>query len=244
MHEKWTAEDYKALQAALFALADEKYRLFHERLLRSALPVIGIRAPILRQKAKEVAKAAGKNFFPYCEKGTHEERLLYGLVAAALPMKFEDFLRYCDSYAYEFVENWAQCDMFCASLKKIANQNQQALFAHAKGYLSSENPWAVRVGLIIMLNYYLKPPYLPEVLQLTDGVHSDFYYIQMAQAWLLATAWAKDAEAVGEYCNHCGLSYEVKSKFVQKTCESFRVSPEDKAWLRAWKKAQKAGEGV
>lgn len=236
--QRWTAEDYAVFRKELFSLQEEKYRLFHEKLLCSSLPVIGIRTPILRDKAKNLAKYAREDFFLFCGKGTYEERLLYGLVAAVLPMEFDDFLRYCDTYSFEFVENWAHCDIFCASLKKIAGKNQEPLFQHAKGYLKEDNPWVVRVGLIILLNYYLKEPYLQEVLLETDGVDSDFYYIQMAQAWLLATAWAKNPEAVRGYLDNSRLSYKVKAKFVQKACESFRVSPEDKAWLREWKKAQ------
>jgi 3-methyladenine DNA glycosylase AlkD len=124
------------------------------------------------------------------------------------------------------------------SLKKIAAKNQEALFEHASGYLKEENPWVVRVGLVIMLNHYLKEPYLQEVLWRTNEVHSDFYYVQMAQAWLLATAWAKNPQMVREYLKESSLSYEVKVKFVQKARESFRVAPEDKAWLLEWKKTQ------
>jgi 3-methyladenine DNA glycosylase AlkD len=236
--QRWTAQDYEVFRKELFSLQEEKYRLFQEKLLCSSLSVIGIRTPILRDKAKKVAKEAGKDFFVFCGKNTYEERLLYGLVATELPMEFEDFLNYCDTYSYELVENWAHCDVFCASLKKIAGRNQDSLFQHAKEYLKAKNPWVVRVGLIILLDHYLKEPYLQKVLLETDGVDSDFYYIQMAQAWLLATAWAKNPEMVRQYLDHSRLSYKVKARFVQKACESFRVSPEDKAWLREWKKSQ------
>lgn len=236
MEKCWTVEDYLELRRKLIEQQDEKYRLFHEKLLRSSLPVIGIRTPILRQTAKEVAKKADFHFFETCHMDTYEERLLYGLVAAQLPMGFKEFLGYCDTYSYEFVENWAHCDIFCASLKRIVSKNEEALFEHAKGYLRAENPWVVRVGLIILLDYYLKEPYLTQVLQLTDQVSSDFYYVQMGQAWLLATAWAKNPEVVRRYLAESSLPYGVKVKFVQKACESYRVSTEDKAWLREWKR--------
>lgn len=239
MEERWTDKTYDLFRRDLISQQDETYRLFHEKLLRSSLPVIGIRTPILRKKAKEVAKQAGKSFFHVCQKETYEERLLYGLVAAEIPMELEEFLGYCDTYSDKFVENWAHCDVFCASLKKIVAKNEKAFFEHAKGYLKADNPWVVRVGLVIFLDYYLKEPYLQQVLQLTDGVVSDFYYIQMGQAWLLATAWAKNPQMVRDYLKTSRLSYEVKAKFVQKACESYRVLAEDKAWLREWKKAQK-----
>lgn len=239
MEHQWKKEDYIAFRSDLISNRDEKYRIFHEKLLRSSLPVIGIRIPILRKEAKEVAKVAGKDFFLVCEKDTYEERLLYGLVAPLVPMEFDEFLFHCDKYANEYVENWAHCDVFCGSLKKIVAKNEVAFFDHTKAYLKSENPWVVRVGVVIFLSHYLKDPYLEEVLRLVDEVHSDFYYIEMGQAWLLATAWAKNPEMVRNYLDVATISYAVKAKFVQKACESFRVSDEDKTWLRKWKELQK-----
>lgn len=45
-------------------------------------------------------------FLRICGRGTYEERLLYGLVAAALPVSYAEFLPYCDTYTETIVENW------------------------------------------------------------------------------------------------------------------------------------------
>ena len=233
---KWTKERYEAFREELFAQREEAYKQFNEKLLCSELEVIGLRAPFLRKLAKDIAKQDGEGFLKVCGRDTHEERLLYGLAAAELPVSYETFLPYCDFYTEELVENWALCDMFCSSVKKKLKDHERAFFEYIRKYLGSENPWAVRVGLILMLSHYLLPAYMDEVLERTDAIHSEHYYVRMGQAWLLATAWAKDRERMMQYIKHSQLDAWTWNKFIQKCCESYRVSAEDKKYLRSLKK--------
>lgn len=232
MMAAWTQARYALFRAELFAQADEAYRQFHEKLLCSALPLIGIRVPLLRKMATQLAKEDGEGFLRFCGRDTYEERLLYGLVAATLPISYEAFLPYCDSYTEELVENWAHCDIFCASLKKRVRGRKQDFYRYLEKYLQSENPWAVRVGLVLLLDIYLTEDYLEESLKRMDAVQMDAYYVQMAKAWLLATAWAKDRAACQAYLTRHHLDSSTFRKFVQKACDSRRISKEDKAYLR------------
>lgn len=234
--ESWTKERYAAFRQELFSQGEEEYKKFHEKLLSSELPVIGLRVPFLRKTAAKIAKENGAGFLCLCGKDTYEERLLYGLVAAAMPLSYEDFLPYCDHYTEHLVENWAHCDVFCSSVKKKLKGHEREFFQYIEKYLQSENPWAVRVGLILMLSHYLTAEYLKEVLERVDAIHSEHYYVRMGQAWLLATAWVKDREACLAYLSHSHLDDWTFNKFIQKACESYRVSPEDKTYLRSLKK--------
>lgn len=234
--EKWTKETYEVFRQGLFSQAEEEYKNFNAKLLCSELPVIGLRVPFLRKTAKEIAKGDSIGFLQVSGGGTYEERLLYGLVAAALPVSYEAFLPYCDYYTEHLAENWAHCDVFSSSVKKIIKGNERAFFQYIEKYLQSENPWAVRMGLILMLSNYLTEEYLSEVIERTDALRSDHYYVRMGQAWLLATAWAKDRDVMMEYINHHHLDDWTFRKFIQKCCESYRVSKEDRAFLRSLKR--------
>lgn len=231
--EEWTKERYEAFREGLFAQAEPEFAAFQTRLLRSELPVIGLRTPFLRKTAKALAKDGGAGFLRFCGRGSYEERLLYGLVAAELPVAYGDFLPYCDVYTEEIVENWALCDVFCSSLKKRLKGNEAAFFAHIEAYLASANPWAVRVGLVAMLGHYLAGDYLEESLRRAGAVESEAHYVRMAQAWLFATAWAKDPAKTQAALDARPLEEWTYRKFVQKACESYRITPEDKARLRA-----------
>lgn len=238
MNAEWTPARYAAFLEELYAQADAGYQQFHAGLLRSSLPVIGIRVPLLRKMAARIAKEDGAGFLALCGKDTYEERLLYGLVAAALPVSYAEFLPYCDFYTEHLVENWAHCDIFCASLKKRLKGHTRDFYAYLEKYLQSENPWAVRVGVVLLLDIYLTEEYLPETLLRMDGVSSEDAYVQMAQGWLLATAWAKNRTACQAYLAHHSLNAPTFRKFVQKACESRRISREDKAYLRRLQKEQ------
>jgi len=232
----WTKEKYEAFREELFSHAEAEYKNFNEKLLCSELPVIGLRTPFLRKTAAEIAKADGVGFLSFCGTETHEERLLYGLVAAALPISYGEFLPYCDHYTEHLVENWNHCDAFCSSVKKIIKGHEREFFVYIEKYLASENPWAVRVGLILMLSNFLTEEYLAEVIARTDHIRSEHYYIRMGQAWLLATAWAKDRERMLGYIRNSHLDDWTWNKFIQKCCESYRVSKEDKVFLRSLKR--------
>ena len=231
----WTKEKYEAFRQELFSQAEEEYKNFNVKLLCSELTVIGLRIPFLRKTAKEIAKQDGIGFLQFCGRDTYEERLLYGLVAAALPISYEEFLPYCDYYTEELAENWAHCDVFSSSVKKMIKGHERDFFDYIEKYLKSENPWAVRMGLILMLSNYLTEEYMTEVIERTDSIHSEHYYVRMGQAWLLATAWAKDRERMMEYIKQNHLDDWTFRKFIQKCCESYRVSAEDKAYLRRLK---------
>ncbi|MBR5793251.1 MAG: DNA alkylation repair protein [Anaerotignum sp.] len=232
----WTKDNYENFRKELFAQAEETYRDFNAKLLCSDLPVIGLRVPFLRKMAKEIAKKDGVGFLQACGTDTYEERLLYGLVAASLSVSYEEFLPYCDHYTEHLAENWAHCDIFCSSVKKSIKGHEREFFQHIGGYLCSENPWVVRMGLVMMLSNYLTEEYMEDVLKRTDSVSSEHYYIRMAQAWLLATVWAKDREMMLFFIENHHLDDWTWNKFIQKCCESYRVSAEDKAFLRSLKR--------
>lgn len=233
--ERWTKERYEVFRQELFSRGEAEYKHFNAKLLRSELPVIGVRVPFLRKTAREIAKGDGIGFLQICSRETHEERLLYGLVAAALPVSYEAFLPYCDNYTEHLAENWAHCDIFCSSVKKSIKGYEREFFEHIERYLRSKNPWAMRMGLVMMLSNYLTEEYLAKVIERVDAVRSDHYYVRMAQAWLLATAWAKDRDAMLEYIGHHHLDDWTFRKFIQKCCESYRVCKEDQSFLRSLK---------
>lgn len=234
--ENWTKERYEDFRKELFSQGEDGYRDFHAKLLCSGLPVIGLRVPFLRKTAKEIAKEDGIGFLKVCGKDTYEERMLYGLVAAASPVTYEEFLPYCDYYTEHLAENWAHCDIFSSSVKKVIKGHEGEFFGYLEKYLCSENSWAVRMGLVLMLSNYLTKEYLKEVVKRADSIRSEHYYVRMAQAWLLATVWAKDRELMLEYIQNSRLDDWTWNKFIQKCCESYRVSEEDKLLLRGLKR--------
>ena len=236
--DSWSAQYYAQFVEYLKSFADEKYRSFHSSLVptEQADTFIGVRMPKLRELGREISKGNPRDYLNLKISGYYEEKMLLGIVTGLIkPKDFDEFVTLADGYI-PYISNWALCDCFCSGLKYVKKCRDE-FFAHIKSeYLTSENPWAVRTALVLMLDYYLDDGYIDEVLSLTDSVTLDHYYVKMAQAWLIATAVAKCGEKTLEYLKTAKIPDDVFNKAIQKSRESFRVSVETKNYLKTLKK--------
>jgi 3-methyladenine DNA glycosylase AlkD len=236
IREHWTKSDYDAFLTYLQQSSEESYQKFHQKILNSKEPIIGIRLPILRKYAKEICKGNAKEFLKYCSKNYHEEVLLHGLIITRLPMSYEEFQTEADNFIQK-IQSWASCDTFCTSLKKPIRNHKQEFWNHLSLYLHSKNPWAVRVGLVAMLANYIEEPYIDKVISRCDKIKDDFYYVRMGQAWLISEACAKFPEKTIDYLrHHSTLDPWTYGKSIQKICESSRIPKETKDYLKTLKK--------
>ena len=64
------------------------------------------------------------------------------------------------------------------------------------------------------------------------AVETQEYYLRMIQAWYFATALAKQYEAVLPYLTEHRLESWTHNKTIQKAVESYRVTPEQKEYLK------------
>lgn len=239
--EVWNKEKYEGYWRARTAEGEDGFRAFHGKIVCANQPIIGIRTPQMRKLAKEIGNGDGAGYLAIATKETYEQRLMYGLVLSQMKMPYEEFIVYCDTYVRTFVDNWALCDVFTSSIKTVVLKNKDAFYSHIQGYLADESPWVVRVGIVLLLEYYIDEVYLEQVLGCMDKVQSDFYYVRMAKAWLLSLVWVKFPERARAYAQTMDCDFDTTKMFIQKCCDSYRISPEDKVWLRAWRKQLKRG---
>ena len=83
-----------------------------------------------------------------------------------------------------------------------------------------------------MLGLYLDDSFKKEYMELVSQVKSDEYYINMMIAWYFATALAKQYDSVIKYIEEKKLSPWVHNKTIQKAVESYRISDEQKVYLK------------
>lgn len=233
--QNWTSKEQKELRCELQQMAEPKYKEFNEKIVKGKLEILGIRIPVLRKIAKEIAKGNFKEFIKTCIPVYHEELLLLGIVVAISDMEYVDFKMEMNDFVKR-IENWAVCDTFCSSIKKQIKQNKQEFWNDMTLYLRSKNDWIVRVALVSMLQYYLEEDYIKKVLKRCDSVKSDFYYVKIAQAWLIAEAYVKCKQQTKLYFKKSTLDKWTFNKAIQKICESNRVSEEEKEELKKLKK--------
>ena len=79
---------------------------------------------------------------------------------------------------------------------------------------------------------YLDEDFTPEYPAMAAEVVSEEYYVNMMIAWYFATALAKQWDSVISYLEERRLSPWVHKKTIQKAIESYRITQEQKNYLR------------
>lgn len=207
----------------LFSFQDLKYRDFHFKLLNTNQEVIGIRTPILKKIAKELYKDNIK-YFKYCKHKYYEETIIYGLMIT-LDKDFSRQLENLDIYTL-YIDNWASCDIIVANFKSF-KKNLDVGFNKVLEYVNSSNPWQIRVGLVLLLTYYINDDYIAKIFKIADNINSEFYYVKMANAWLLSICFIKYFDLTYEYFLTCNLDKWTYNKALQKAIESTRIKNKD-----------------
>ena len=105
----------------------------------------------------------------------------------------------------------------------VSDLEFQTAMQYAKEYVVDKDPFIRRWGYVLFISR-LGRGRAKELLTL---MHNDeHYYVQMAEAWLLAELAIFEPKYVYEWLKECDLVYNITGKAVQKICDSFRISKE------------------
>lgn len=230
----WTTYKYQDLINYLKTFKDEKYRLFNQKIVQSKKKMIGIRTPILRKIAKQIGKNNSLSYLEVCKNHYYEEVLLEGFIISEIK-DVKTSLSYFENWILKITE-WSTCDMVVSSYK-IVKKNKELYFKRIKEYLKNDQEFIVRVGLVLLLDYYIEKEYIEEIFILVDNINREEYYIKMAIAWLLSICYIKYKEETINYLDNNHLDKFTYNKTIQKIIESNRVSNEEKEILRQKKKS-------
>ena len=99
--------------------------------------------------------------------------------------------------------------------------------------MRSKHTYIIRYGIGSLMRYYLDVEFKPEYLQWVAAIKSDEYYIRMMQAWFFATALAKQWDATLPYIKRHRLHPWTHNKTIQKAIESYRITAEQKEFLKS-----------
>ena len=217
----------------LFALQDLEYKQFHSKLMPTTNPddIIGVRTPMLRKFAKEIAKSTNvERFLEELPHKFYEENNLHGFLIESIK-DFDACIAALNTFL-PYVDNWATCDMMAP---KALKKDLPRLYEQVKIWVASGETYTIRFGVNMLMKYYLEAAFLPEYPELVASVQSEEYYVKMVVAWYFATALAKQYEAVLPYLTNRRLDMWTHNKTIQKAVESYRITPEQKAYLKTLK---------
>lgn len=230
--DTWTSDDYALFLEYLLSLTDFDYKNFNSKIIPDTPHFFGIRMGEVRKIAKAITKGNYREFLACPIGDYHEERVIEGIVLSSKKCDYNELLadlKYMSSRIY----NWAICDSLTFSgIKKYRDE----FMGDALWFIKNQNPWAIRLGLLCLMKFYLDDEYIDRVFELVNLVNSDFYYVNMMQAWLVATAFCKCHDRTLEYLARNKLSDVTQNMAIQKIRDSLRVSKSDKDYILRYKR--------
>ena len=216
-----------------FENRDETYAVFQAKLVPTVDPdtIIGVRTPDLRRIAKEIKdKPFCKDFLKELPHKYYDENQLH----SQLISQMKDFNQCVGEIEHflPYVNNWATCDQIAP---KEMRKHTDELLPYIRKWLASDKVFTIRLGINLLIYYYLNDAFRPEYIDMVAEKDCDEYYINMAVAWYLSFALVKQWDSAIGCIESKKLSKFTQNKTIQKAIESYRISDEKKDYLRTLK---------
>ncbi len=190
--------------------------------------------PDTKRIAKEIAKGDADAFLALCGDTYYEELLIKGFVLGFQKKPLADKRENLDAFVLQ-IDNWAVCDGFCAALKPKQTEYPY-LYDWCCVLLQTKGEYTRRTAIVLLMDYLLCDEYIDRVLEHLRAVHCDCYYVRMAVAWCLSMSFVQYREKTLALLMENAFDKETHNKAIQKCIDSYRVSAEDKAYLRTLKR--------
>lgn len=224
----------KEIIELLTASRDEGYAEFQRKLIPNIPPnsVIGVRTPELRKMAREVAKSDLCGLFlAELPHSYFDENQLHAFIISQMKdfggcvAALEEFL--------PFIDNWATCDQTSPTVFK---KYKEDLIPLIEKWLCSERVYTKRFAIGMLMQHFLDERFEPRFVAMVTSVHSKEYYVNMEIAWYMATALAKQWRATVPFLENGVMDKWTHNRTIQKARESYRITDEQKEYLKQLKK--------
>jgi len=222
-----------SIKEELFSFQDKEYRDFQKKLIPTIYQenVIGVRTPILRKFAKSLVKENKyKSFLEDLPHKYFDENQLHAFIISEIK-NYDECISYINIFL-PYIDNWATCDQMSP---KTFKKNKKKLLNQIKIWIKSKDTYTIRFSIGMLMNHFLDEDYNPKYLEMVSKIKSDEYYINMMVAWYFATALAKQYDDTISYIENNKLDKWTHNKTIQKAIESYRITEEQKDYLRKLK---------
>ena len=217
----------------LFGLRDVGYRSFQGGLIPTVGPeyFIGVRTPDLRKLAKKYA--VREDIGAFLDELPHkyfDENQVHAFIISGMKNYQECVARVNEFLPY--VDNWATCDQMSP---RVFRKHRDELLGEIRAWLWSDRTYTVRFGIKMLMEHYLDEGFDVAYPEMVAAVRSEEYYVNMMRAWYFATALAKQWDATLPFIEGRRLRPATHNKAIQKAVESYRITPEQKVYLKTLK---------
>lgn len=222
------------IRARLMELQDLKYREFNQNLVPGMEPdyIIGVRTPQLRALAKEIGKTEEKEIlYKELPHACFEENQLHSFLISE-EKDFETCIKNLEEFL-PYMNNWATCDQ-CSP--KVFRKHKAELVPYIEKWMQSDHTYTIRFAIGMLMQHFLDEDFDRKYPEMVASIRSEEYYVNMEIAWYFATALAKQYEEILPFLLENRMDVWTHNKTIQKAVESFRISPEQKTYLKTLKR--------
>lgn len=226
------------INETLKGLQDLTYRDLQIKIIPNveAERIIGVRTPELRSFAKILAKREDLGeFLDDLPHRYFDEDQLHAFIVSSMKdyaLCIEETERFLP-----YVDNWATCDQMSP---KIFRKHRKELLEHIYAWIDSKETYKIRFGIGMLMEHFLDEDFDIRYPERVACIRSDEYYVNMMTAWYFATALAKQYDAILPFIEKRKLDTWTHNKAIQKSVESYRITAEQKEYLKSLKIKKKA----
>ena len=227
---------YDDILNSLFEMQDKNYQSFQAKLVPSVNQnsVIGVRTPELKLIAKQVfVSPCCNNFLSNLPHKYFEENQLHAFLIS-LQKDFDICISQLEKFL-PYIDNWATCDQLSPVCFK-KRENHTKLLPYIREWIKNLHVYTCRFAIKLLMQHFLDEDFSTEYLELVSTVKSSEYYINMMIAWYYATALAKQWDSTIGYIEQNKIEQWTHNKTIQKAIESYRITEEQKTYLRQLKR--------
>ena len=217
----------------LFRMQDKDYALMQTKIIPTVAAdrIIGVRTPALRTFAKSLYKDSDIDaFLSSVPHQYFDEDQLHAFILS-LEKNFDKCIAEVDAFL-PYIDNWATCDQLSP---KVFKKEPEKLLPHIQSWIKSDRTYTVRFAIGMLMQHFLDERFDVKYADLAAAVRSEEYYVNMMIAWYFATALAKQYESILPYLEEKRLDDWVHNKAIRKSVESYRITDEQKTYLKTLK---------
>ena len=218
---------YSSFIDELKNLAEPEFAQFQRRLIFTNYEILGVRTPTLRKIAK-TWQGREKELLSF--PNAYYE-VVFVKLAAISALTFAEFIKNVDD-CVSLIDNWALCDSFKA---KCISKHKREFLPILELLFEKGREYYQRYVLVVLLAEYVEKEYLPLIRKYIRRANKQPYYVHMAAAWLVAEILVKEYETGICILKEDNLPVKTHNKAIQKAIESYRLTTEQKEFLRSLK---------